>query len=704
MKKLIFVFASLFLVLNLFAGNVEKIFHFNNYNLKNVGSYQTVTFNNTVLSGLAGEPSMPYQVVSLMLPPGELAVSIELTGENETIIPGYFLLFPQQPPRPVSEGISPTFVKNEKVYAQNKNLPEQATGHLLTQYLNGYAFALSSFTPVRYNPATGNLTYYKKVTIRIITKSDAQSTLALNNLSSSKNAMKRVKDFAQNPEMMNLYSSVKSAASTYKMLIITPASLQGGFQPLINMYNTQGLATQLTTTETISTSVSGIDMPEKIRNYIKDQYQNSGIEYVLLGGNPQHVPFRGFYCHVISGGGYDDSNIPADLYYSGMDGDYDGNGNQIYGEVADNPDILPEISVARFTVDNATELQNMVHKTVSYQTNPVLGEMKKPFLVGEHLYDAPMTEGGDYLDLLVDNHSDNGYFTHGIFSSTNNIERLYDTIETPPNTMWSWNVPQLLAAINSGKQFIHHSGHSNYSYMMRLNDYDITDANFYNVNGVDHNYTLMYSHGCDCGGFDDASCIAKKCVTISNFLVGGVFNSRYGWFDEGTTDGPSEHLHREFVSSLYNDTTPDKHLGTAHMISKIKTAPYISLPGEWEPGAQRWCMYDCNAFGDPAMQIWTDEPTPQAIQIKNQGLRFSVSPNPAKENLSITFELTKISDIRISLFNTLGQEVRKTTLLSSQNPGTHTVNVSLNNLPEGIYYCKLESNTGSETRKIIVVK
>jgi Peptidase family C25 len=143
---------------------------------------------------------------------------------------------------------------------------------------------------------------------------------------------------------------------------------------------------------------------------------------------------------------------------------------------------------------------------------------------------------------------------------------------------------------------------------MRLSPSDITNANFASVNGITHNYQLAYTQGCYSGAFD-LSCIAAKAVTINNFLVAGVFNSRYGWFNQGTTDGPSQHLEREFVSALYNDTLPEKHLGTAHMISKIKTAPWVTAPGEFEPGAQRWCHYCCNVFGDPAMEIWTEEPT-----------------------------------------------------------------------------------------------
>jgi hypothetical protein len=376
------------------------------------------------------------------------------------------------------------------------------------------------------------------------------------------------------------------------------------------MYANKGITAQLVTTDSISGAVSGYDLQEKIRNYIISQYQNNSIEYVLLAGNPALVPSRGFYCHVQSGGGYDDWDIPADLYYSGLDGNYDLNGNHIYGEIADSADLLPDIAVARFTVDDTAGLHRLIRKTIAYQTNPVLGELKRPFMVAEYLYPDPLTFGGPYMDLMIDNHNDNGYFTHGIPSATNSIEKLYDTIiSNPPLVYWTWDKAALIAKLNQGKTFINHLGHANTSYMLRLYTSDITNLNFNLVNGIDHNYQILYTQGCYCGAFDQTDCIAVKSVSIDNFLVAGVFNSRYGWFDEGTTDGPSEHLEREFVSTLYTDTLPERHLGEAQRLSKVKTAPWVTMPGEFEPGAQRWCHYCCNAFGDPALEIWTDEPS-----------------------------------------------------------------------------------------------
>ena len=194
-----------FLSLAVFSGNVEKTFHIGNCSIRNIGQYQTVTMDNAKLSGIPGEPSLPYMAVSLMLPPGESAESIEIIRENETILPGTYMLFPKQDVLPISKKLSGEFLKNEAVYRMNGNYPASVSGHLLNQYLNGFAFALSTFTPVNYNPATGKVSYFRDVTIRIRTRSDVKSATSLKNLISSKDGLDRVRSFAQNPEMMSQY-------------------------------------------------------------------------------------------------------------------------------------------------------------------------------------------------------------------------------------------------------------------------------------------------------------------------------------------------------------------------------------------------------------------------------------------------------------------------------------------------------------------
>lgn len=699
--KILFSLAVFWIcILNTVAGTIEKTYYFNQYSIQNSGIYTTISFENTQLAGKPGEPLIPYHAVSLLLPPGETAQSIDITGENETEIPGTYILFPKQYDLPISSSPSSDFIINKKIYRSENNYPVKLSGKITTQVLNGYSFALSTFTPLRYNPASGKVSYYKTIVVRITTAPSDSKLESLENFKGTSDlSLNRVTAFAQNPEMTSAYPDFSSKQkSSYNMLIITPEVFQNDYFNLINYYSTVGMDVRVVTTESIYSQVAGIDNQDKIRNKIKQEYQNNGIDYVLLGGGAQYVPFRGFYCYVQSGSGYEDSNIPADLYYSGLDGTYDANGNQIYGEVADQPDFLPEISVGRFPFSTSLELASMIHKTVSYQSDPVLGELKKNLMVGEFLTASPSpTWGGNYLDLMINDHSDYGYFTHGIPENVNTIEKLYDTPYS------SWDKQTLITKLNQGQPFVHHLGHSSTDYMMRMDYDDITNETFSQLNGSSHNYPILYTQGCYAGAFDEQNCIAVKSLAIDNFLVAGIFNSRYGWFNQGMNDGPSQHLQREFVSAVYTDTLPEKHLGTAHLISKINTAPWVTDPEEFEPGAQRWCHYSSNVLGDPALMIWTDEPEVIVNDLINF-VSLSIFPNPASSHITVTYCLRAPTEVGIAITNLYGQPVTNPYIIRDQKRGNQSFSIQLPELSPGIYFITLKTSYSAATGKLTIVK
>jgi len=168
--------------------------------------------------------------------------------------------------------------------------------------------------------------------------------------------------------------------------------------------------------------------------------------FVLLGGDVELIPYRGFYCQVQSSGLYEDYDIPADLYYSALDGTWNDNNNNMWGEIGED-DLLPEVSVARIPASNSSELNYLLNKIISYQNTPVLNELDKPILAGEELWSNPQTWGGDYLDLLIGYHEDNGYTTSGI-PVEDNIEKLYD------RDLGYWSGSALISKINEGKSFI----------------------------------------------------------------------------------------------------------------------------------------------------------------------------------------------------------------------------------------------------------
>ena len=597
MKKFLSVITIVMLSTYLFGGTIEKTYSFSNPLISESNESNLITFDNTFLNGIVGEPSLPYHAISLLLPPGESVETIEFICEDEIQLPGFYKISPQQPSHPLSEDGPFAFVKNEKIYSTDKSYPGKVNETVTTEYLNGFGFALSTFTPVKYNPVTGSLSYYQKVTVKVISKSDVTAQKAFLNLKASPNKIQRVKNLAQNPNGVAMYPESKFNADDYQLMIITPSQFENNFQDLIDIYLVRGIKTEIVTKEFIISNSTGQDVQEKIRNFIIQEYQEHSVDYVILGGDVEHIPYRGFYCYVQSGGGYTDNGIPADLYYSGLDGTWNDDNDDKWGEPGED-DLLPDIAVSRFPFSNVTELNNLKHKSISYQDSPVLGEFTSPLLAGEHLYSGPDTWGKDYLELLIGMHDDNGYTTTGIPES-NNIETLYEYDQ-------SWNGNTLISKINNGKQFVHHVGHANETYVAHLSNSDITNSNFSGANGVDHNYTFLQTHGCNCGSFDYNDCILEKMVTIENFAVAVIGNSRYGWFNEGQTEGPAAHLHREMVDALYYEKI--NHLGAAFAEAKIQTAPWVTAPGQWEEGALRWNFYDINILGDAALSVLTDEP------------------------------------------------------------------------------------------------
>ncbi len=598
MKKTLLTSVLLFLAVITFAGKVEKTYYFSSPQIVQKGDHQLIQFNSTLNTGLIGQPSFPYQSVSLLVPPGEIASSVEIICENEKFLDGDFNLYPYQPSRPLSDNSKAVFKKNETVYQSTEALPLSRNGNLSTSFMNGFGFAFTTFTPVKYIPAEGKVSYYSKITIRITTTPDVVAETALKNLRQSSWINQKVNDLAQNPSGMDAYQSNSGRTSTqYDLLIITTESYVDGFAGLVDLYLHRGMKTEIVTKETIIAEGTGADAQEKIRNFIIAEYQANGIEFVLLGGDVELIPYRGFYDYVVSGSGYEDYGIPADLYYSALDGNWNTDNDNKWGE-ADEDDLLPELAVARFPFSNATELASMIHKSVFYQNQPVLGELTSPLLAGEFLYSGPDTWGSDYLELLVGERSDNGYTTIGIPES-DNIQTMYEEEA-------SWSGQDLIDAINEGKQFVHHVGHANQTYVAYLSNGDITNSNFSGANGVDHNYTFLQTHGCDCGAFDYGDCILEKMVTIDNFAAAVIGNSRYGWFNEGQSEGPAAHLHREMVDAMYHEKI--NFLGKAMVESKIQTAPWVEAAGQWEEGALRWNFYDLNILGDPALSVWTNEP------------------------------------------------------------------------------------------------
>ena len=684
MKKITLLLVLSMMGLVMTAQTVEKIYHFDNPKVTELRGYQQINFDGCMQTAVAGNPSLPYQMVSLVLPQGAEAESIEVELSDFQEIEGSMSLFPYQPSRTMNDRGQKDLVINEAVYASKSVYPAENHGVVTTQYKNGYGFAFTSFTPVQYIPSEGKVMYAKTATVRVNTKASKADHSA--NLWGTQEIKNTVKRLAQNPEMVESYQTRGREVTAYDVLIITGSEFVSGYAEYCEYYNSIGMRNQIVTTDDIYATMTGVDNQEKIRNYIIQEYQNNGIMMVVLGGDVNIVPYRGFFCQVQSSSLYESNDIPADLYYNGLDGTWNDNNDGRWGEPGED-DLMPEIGVSRMSFKTATELQNMIHKTLSYQQNPVLGEFHKVILAGEHLYDNPTSNGSDYLELLIGTHDDNGYTTVG-YPTDYNFTKLYEELGT-------WSGSALKQAINAGTSYVHHDGHANSGYVAGW--YGVSNSDFSGANGVDHNYTFFHSQGCDCGAFDE-NCILEKMVTIENFAVAVIGNSRYGWFNEGQTEGPGCHLEREMTDAQWGDRFG--WLSIAQAIGKCETAPWVTAPGQWEEGALRWNFYDMNILGDGVVNVWLDEPmtavvdAPAQVVIGTQSIEVTVTDQNGNGLMSYRCLVYMDNEV-IAMGATDENGVAEIEFDGGlQNVGTMIMKVSgVNSYPQDVEMMAVPSNT-----------
>jgi hypothetical protein len=104
----------------------------------------------------------------------------------------------------------------------------------------------------------------------------------------------------------------------------------------------------------IIASSTGNDTQAKIRNFIIGFYASNPLRYVLLGGDTDVIPHRGFYVNLGTGS-ESDADIPADMYYSCLDGNWNYDNDNYWGEMPE-ADLAPEIAIGRICYNDDTEL------------------------------------------------------------------------------------------------------------------------------------------------------------------------------------------------------------------------------------------------------------------------------------------------------------------------------------------------------------
>lgn len=157
--------------------------------------------------------------------------------------------------------------------------------------------------------------------------------------------------------------------------------------------------------------------------------------------------------------------------------------------------------------------------------------------------------------------------------------------------------------------------------------------------------------------------------------AGGSYGVLYKTGDGGKTWHQQNSLNQAFVRRIYalNDTVV------------------------WAVGGGGKIIHTTNG-GDTITSIYKVSNT-IPIEIK----LFQNYPNPFNPISKIKYEISKLMDVKLIVFDILGKEV--VTLVNEKHqPGKYEATFDGNNLPSGIYFYRLENENNFITKKMILIK
>ncbi len=145
---------------------------------------------------------------------------------------------------------------------------------------------------------------------------------------------------------------------------------------------------------------------------------------------------------------------------------------------------------------------------------------------------------------------------------------------------------------------------------------------------------------------------------------------------------------------------------TVYLYFDIIIAPFAAGDTVFHINYSVWSCLDTAQRIDTTVdliKLYTDVPEDLRAELPG-GFRLNQNyPNPFNPTTTISFTLFHRSTVRLQVLNLLGRVIhaRDFGTLAS---GEHSFDYDANGVPTGVYFYRLETATGSQTRKMIVLK
>ena len=523
-----------------------------NIELDGQGYHHIMYGSNYVIE--AGAPELPLVTKHYYIPHGATDVQLSAMILNERQREGTYNIYPSQGLVPISQK-ERTFIGLSDKWS-DITYPTTLAEIVSDSHIMGYRVVTVCYYPFAYEAKNGLLTM-RDVAISLEYMIGAIPELQTLQSSYRKNKCKEyVKDMVENPDLLE-ETSVSALASPYSrevpirlfgegrpipdFIIITNEELKPAFKPLAEWKTRRGIYTTIETTEYIDSVCSGVDLCEKIRNYIKEKEEcwGEGLA-ILLGGGIDIIPartFMGYYGYEVT-----------DMYYI-INKEVTPNNKNGFGSIAFNS------TIGRFPVDNIEEARILVMKNLEYEwaksSEVDYDYINNTLVTSSYLDVDKFSFTGGYMstfyNYVINTPNKRHWFLFDFFNRIGKGE-LGDSLYYLTNTQIGiegqgeeLSRESLLGALSNGRDsiknfhFVYHIDHSG-SFSIGASQFvkgeSITTEDVAQMDCATDYYQIILSGGCHPADFS-TSCVAKSfLMKPMSSAIAFMGNTDIGWETE----------------------------------------------------------------------------------------------------------------------------------------------------------------------------
>ncbi len=367
---------------------------------------------------------------------------------------------------------------------------------------------------------------------------------------------------------------------SYDLVVLTEDSLVPAFQNFVDLKWKTGITAEVVPISSVKNGFPGRDLQEKIRNFIRYR-KDPGTSYFLLAGDNDAIPARILYIPM---SGTADDFVPSDFYYMCLDGDFNADGDTLFGEFTDSVDVYPDVKIGRLPVKNSEDVRRYFRKLETYIFSPY-PELNRAIFIGSDI--TTPGSGAQYCMVVEDSFPDNLQKIEFFETSSGNNSK-----------------DEVIDSLSTGAGFIYGNLHAqsfdrmlvNFSPRRSITNFDV-DWRITN-HGKPGFYDIVTCH---IGGFD-TDALAEHLILDSTGAIGVYATTRLNY------PAITINLNKYFYGQLFSNNT--RKMGDLDFYTRTRYASYAASFINY-----RYVVFSYELFGDPTLKLWRGYPEPLSVNI-----------------------------------------------------------------------------------------